>query len=831
MGKKMKNYLILSQYRDDSEYNDFIGILYHFPKKYKNYIQPGSEFIYYEPPKKGKGIYFGCGKIDTVFEDKQNKNFYYAKIIDYKPFTKEVPRLDENNEPYEKPEQYNPQNAVRYTTPEIFQTLCTEGKVKEVFTLTPRVLSHLGEDLIKNESIALLELVKNSYDACATKCDVYFEFKNNILYKIIIEDNGRGMDIDIIKNVWLVIGTDFKKDVKPIQCKNQMRYPLGEKGIGRLGVHKLGNRIRLISKKDDSEEVEVEIDWNNINSVNSIEDFPIKVELNKNEQYFTNDSTGTRIEIYDIKNEIERRKLRDIYRALTSLNSPFDDVSDTFRVNVSSNSNIFEKLPTYQDIKKAALYFGNCKFKGDKIEKINYTFQPWETLGAKIDKRTKTEKNFDDFELELSKKEGNEIKKLDLSKHKVGPVEFEIAIFDFDTQIFNYASAFVEKNSVKKYLSENGGIRIYRDGIRVYDYGEKENDWLGIDLKRVHRVGGNISNHIVIGAVKLKRELSTDLKEKTNREGFVENDAYFALVDAVNYVLDLIVRERNIDKSRLSLLYKKDKVIEPVLSDLSEVQELVETKVKDEEVKLEVLTYIHRINKQYKEIKDVLIRSANAGLNLSIAIHEIEKLIASLIGSVKRQEIEKIKTISLQLEKIIQGYSVMLKSSSIKKQVISDIIETALNNYEFRFEDHHINILSNYKESSLEAFFAKSEAVSMLTNLLDNSIFWLSYARVQNRYISVFITDQIKGFHSIIVSDNGPGFKIPPEDAVKPFITAKPHSIGSGLGLHIVNEMIKAMGGKLIFLSKHDIEFPDDVIQYNATNAIVALCFPIEKKR
>jgi len=89
---------------------------------------------------------------------------------------------------------------------------------------------------------------------------------------------------------------------------------------------------------------------------------------------------------------------------------------------------------------------------------------------------------------------------------------------------------------------------------------------LGIDLKRVHRLGGNISNDIVIGAVKIEdRSKSSDLKEKTNREGFVENEAYKVFKDAVDFALELFVSERNIDKEKLTVLYKKHKAIEPVL--------------------------------------------------------------------------------------------------------------------------------------------------------------------------------------------------------------------------------------------------------------------------
>lgn len=103
--------------------------------------------------------------------------------------------------------------------------------MKSPFTITPRVIAHLGEDLIKNESIALLELVKNSYDANANSCIVTFSFDEyDELERLSIEDDVDGMSMDIIRNVWLVIGTDYKQKIVK-RKENKGRLPLGEKGI------------------------------------------------------------------------------------------------------------------------------------------------------------------------------------------------------------------------------------------------------------------------------------------------------------------------------------------------------------------------------------------------------------------------------------------------------------------------------------------------------------------------------------------------------------------------------------------------------------------------
>jgi len=577
----------------------------------------------------------------------------------------------------------------------------------------------------------------------------------------------------------------------------------------------------------NSKKVALFVDWKNLSKAKKISDFEIEMMEHKDQSASTN-KTGVRIEIEDLKVNWSDSQIREVYRALTSLNSPFDENEESFDVIVTSDDpEMFKGLPTFDEIKDSALYYGRCVMRDSKIVEFEYEFKPWSSL-TKIDKGRKVPMK------RLSKSELNiidmtkEMNPINLKDHLIGPIEFEIIIFEKDTQIFNYVN--VEKASIKRYLNDNGGIRVYRDGIRVYDYGERDNDWLGIDLKRVSRVGGRVSNNIIIGSVKISRSKSKGLEEKTNREGFIENDSYNAFVNAVDYALSIFVRERNIDKQTLTTLYKNYKVIEPVLSDLDEVVRIVEDKIKSGQTKTDLMQYLSRIGTQYKDVKEILIKSANAGLNFSIVIHEVEKLIAQLTGCIEREELDKAINISKMLEKIVRGFTGMIKKSSIGNTKLSDIAAKAIENYEFRFSDHKIKIFSNYEEINLKAYLAESESISVLTNLLDNAIYWLSYARKADRKISVFVTDKIEGYNSIVVSDNGPGFNIPIDMAIEPFITGKPHNIGSGLGLHIADEMMKALKGKLIFLEEDDIKLPKNVISNKINKSIIALCFSTKKK-
>lgn len=701
--------------------------------------------------------------------------------------------------------------------------------MQDFFKITPRIIAHLGEDLIKNESIAVLELVKNSYDAYATKCDVFFEEKNGKIISIQIADNGCGMNADIIKNVWLVIGTDNKKKV--LRQEGLNRYPLGEKGIGRLGVHKLGRIITLVSKSRDDSEVVLKIDWEKLETAKSIDGFPVEISQNLIPLHFNDGETGTKIVIESLKTEWDRRQLREIYRNIMSLHSPFEDGSDQFEVTIhSNNKNLFAGLPTFEDIiSNGGLYFGSCILSGGEITKFKYEFKPWPTLSKISSGRTITEHDLPEYDFplvgykEVEGKSKPQPYNIDLNDLKIGDIKFDIIIFEKDSIIFNYVNA--EKSTINDYLKENGGIRVYRDNVRVYDYGERDNDWLGIDLKRVHRVGGNISNNIILGSVCLDRKNSIGLKEKTNREGFIEDDAYIAFKDAIDHVLSIIVRYRNEDKERLTTLYKKNKTVEPVLADLNDAISLVEEKVTNEVDRKKILNCLTRIDDQYKEVKNVLLKSANAGLNMSIVIHEIEKQVKSLMGYAERGESDHVLIISQNIEKLVRGYTAMITKSSISRNSLSEVIDIALDNYEFRFADHSIKVLTNNKKVDYYAKFAKAQVVSILANLLDNSIFWLGYSRQKQPLISIYITDQIKDSFSIIISDNGPGFNIGTDVAVKPFISGKPDNIGMGMGLHIADEMMNAMGGKLIFYEKDDLELDPEIIQSGATKAIIALCF------
>jgi nitrogen fixation/metabolism regulation signal transduction histidine kinase len=114
---------------------------------------------------------------------------------------------------------------------------------------------------------------------------------------------------------------------------------------------------------------------------------------------------------------------------------------------------------------------------------------------------------------------------------------------------------------------------------------------------------------------------------------------------------------------------------------------------------------------------------------------------------------------------------------------------------------------------------ASNLIVGSIINIIDNSIWWTTYAEVPQRYIIIKVTKEIDGHLAIVLADNGCGFTIAPEDAIKPFVSTKPS--GMGLGLNVVNEIMLSQGGTLTFPDYGDVELPN---RYK-NGAIVALVF------
>ena len=696
------------------------------------------------------------------------------------------------------------------------------------FKSRARLMPQIGDQLIKNESIALLELVKNAYDADAP--DVWVEMwdiDKSDKGKIIVKDNGDGMDLSIVENSWMEIGTDNKKNLLDEYIMNDKksalgRLPMGEKGIGRFGVHKLGSKITLITRMKGKKEVVVKIDWTSFEKFDYLEQVPITV-IERNPEYFTGQQKGTYIEITELKNVWTRGKLRDVYRSIMSLQSPFESIQSFNVVFETNHKEWLEGLLTVDRIKNDALFFADVSIEGNEITELKYEFKPWKVLNKLEEKQVvRTHIEMCREERENKKKI---LKKIDLSLFDIGKVRMKLMIFDLDNTILSYGVS--DKKGLKEYLKNNGGIAVYRDNIRIYEYGDSGNDWLQLESKRINAPGTTLSSKITIGAIYLNRQDSGSLIEKTNREGFVENEAFeefrYAIVNAIEKIQTL----RNIDKDLLKKYYGPSGKAEPVLSSIEDLKIVIDKNIDDIKLKNLINKSLKNIEIDYKNITDVYIRSASAGLSLSVVIHEIEKIIAELKSAIKDEEsTEHVKNLVQDLSRVTDGYASVIKSKKQSLVNVSDLIDDALFNVKYRLKVHEVEVVSSYRDKDRQEIIkcASNLVIGTIMNLVDNSIYWLEYSHIVNKKMYFDVSLDYEGFITIIVADNGYGFTLPTDQVVKPFVTDRVG--GMGLGLHLADEIMKSSEGRLVFPDKGDVYLPEEF----KNGAVIGLSFPITKE-
>jgi signal transduction histidine kinase len=258
---------------------------------------------------------------------------------------------------------------------------------------------------------------------------------------------------------------------------------------------------------------------------------------------------------------------------------------------------------------------------------------------------------------------------------------------------------------------------------------------------------------------------------------------------------------------------------------IAELKDTIEKNVTDSALKKELNVIISKIDTEYTRVSAILLKSAGLGLSLSVIIHEIEKVIKELNIAIKRDDsIQKIRSLSGHLAKLIKGYSIIISSYGNKKEDLAKLIEQATFNVEYRLEAHKIEVEKDFLKykNSMKADCSRDLIIGTLMNIFDNSIYWLEYSRVKGRKIYISLSDYIPGYISIIIADNGNGFGLSPEEMVQPFMSLKPG--GMGLGLHIANEVMSSNGGSLQFPQKGEVSIPAEF----KNGAVLALAFKIQ---
>ncbi len=394
------------------------------------------------------------------------------------------------------------------------------------FSVNARVAMQLGRESISSSVTAIIELVKNAYDADADLVKIRFAKTGGPDAMMVVEDNGRGMTLDDLRNHWMVIGTANK--LRNRRSLRRDRVLTGEKGLGRLGLDRLCVRTLVQSHADGSREaVELQIDWqqyerdnarleeigHNIYTVPSLRKDPIT-------QQWVDFPHGTRLTMERLKDEWTREAMSELRNELSLLATPFDVVKD-FKVTMSSGQ-------AWTDIDGPV-----------EVPEFLLDAAQWKVV-AMIDDHGRVEilmsSKHHPVQFHIGPLEWSErFPELGKCPH-CGPLRFEF--YFFPRKSAELGDQTLSKGTISSFLDRNQGVRIYRDGFRVKPYGEPngEGDWLRLAFRRISSPEGITQNekpgnwrvgyNQLIGAVFITHDKNSALTDQTNREGLVEGKAF-----------------------------------------------------------------------------------------------------------------------------------------------------------------------------------------------------------------------------------------------------------------------------------------------------------------
>ncbi len=664
----------------------------------------------------------------------------------------------------------------------------------------------LGRELITDRITALFELVKNCYDANATKVYVEFYHVNPLTKesKIVIRDNGIGMSYTDVSNKWMTIGTSSKRSNRTSPPPFN-RKVVGKKGVGRFAVDKLGSKLVMKTTQKGSIDVTcLETDWSKYEELLKQSDNETDFEKKplfttianrcwKETDLERKEFQGTRLEITEIRDTWTDKDIEIAYSELSKLVSPLEKPKNPFEIYLHAPSIGFEnKLITNNAIQYSTI-------------EINLGFD--EVKGIQ----------------EVLKSENGQLKTVPISKPPFGFVKFKLYFFDQAAKK-KYQSSYVG--------AQIDGIKIYRDGIITTPFAEyergydKKRDILGIDKRKYSGFFDKVGTSDLIGIIEITNDGNPEIKDATNRQDFVDNIEYREIKQ---FIIDQLAQ---LEEYRITL---REKAIITTKSELKGAHDDL----------INITTVVRELKKQApKELK----------LQFELLERQTRKIqidVKKGVNAYNQLEKEKIEDKNLYLSLMsLQDYAVeiahVVKTSIGKIKSAAEFFNRQFPNEEFNDQfkksakklfdemvklDSVVDFLLSYARSNID--FKEINVKEMIENL-----FFDSYAHIlkkENIKVEIAIKDSFKVIHNqkffedifenlisnsikalkneddriikcsgaieddkfvIYFSDNGVG--IEEEDKHRVFniyFTKTAEDKGAGIGLYIVKTRIESMKG------------------------------------
>lgn len=658
------------------------------------------------------------------------------------------------------------------------------------FRFSTDILRRLGEELNPSLDQSVIELAKNAHDADANYCTISLADVTSAGGSLTITDDGDGMTVEEIKNNFLMLGKSPKFGRT---LTRQGRKIAGSKGLGRLAALRSGTQVtvRTRSCRAPGLEHELRIAWTDFDNADAVDAVPLEI---KESSSSVGVASGTTIEISGLSRGVTRKEVHQLARALLLLADPFADNQGSFRPTLASRE--FDDLAELVERK----YFDDAEYH--LISNVN---EDGIASAQVVDWRGEVLYKVDHSGL----RRGNE------SIYSCPPADFDLWVFILNRETFQTRSSNIK--DVRTWLREFGGVMLYLNDIRVPPYGDAENDWLDMNLRRTRSPEERPGTNTSLGRIRVTDEQSI-LKFKTDRSGIIDTQAFADLKLFAQDALDWMARER-LQVAETRRQRRREKAPMQTQKSIQSVKQIIETASAGEpELKQAFEQYERARNHEERALREEvqLYRTlSTAGITAATFAHEASggplKIIIRAVSAVRRRIADLINPIPGSINEPLDS----IKSSVSSLGAFSDttlglvdrekrragrvevhfalrkVIETYRPFLKARDTTIYLDLAegSPYLRSSIAAI------ESVIVNLLTNSLVALMQSSASERRIeiSTLISFEIL---EVIFADNGTGIvDFSASEIWLPGVTSRLG--GSGLGLTIVRDTIADLGGDI----------------------------------
>lgn len=691
------------------------------------------------------------------------------------------------------------------------------------FRMHPRVFESLGADLVTSDVVAIIELVKNSYDAHATRVDVRLKgHGEDGKLMLEIEDNGLGMTREVIEDAWAVVATPFRVTQISSKQGRKGRRVSGAKGLGRLSAARLGNKLEMFTKSASESCWRVKVDWETLAASDDLSS--CKIELGRYDSDALAGRTGTLIRIQELKSNWDGKKIIELREQLSRLISPFTRVED------------FEIWLTYP---------GDDDAEPVEIEPVEFLSKPPYLLKGSVDKFGKVSCTYTYAPLQGANRTVEIIRDLWTSDFapadddqengqmpQCGPFKFEVRVWDLDKDAETFKEISEEFNlnlaTLRKNIKSYQGLSLYRDEILVLPKSESAKDWLGLDLRSVSKPGARIRTSQIVGYLSLTAKSNPNIVDTSDRERLADNPASRDFKKLLWAIVAILENERGKDRQ-----VRKERPFKELFAALSThplIERMEAAVAKGIEAK-DLLPLVEKhgteVDKAVEEIEKRFIyysRLASLGTLAAILTHEVGQN-TLVIGGLTRavgKLIEKGDPAVLEIERDweLADRSVRALDRLAKKMtplasrrfgakrrdsVLEEEIRYCLDAHEEEIRNKKVEIYY-HADAKTKVAIDPGELFGIINNLLDNSLYWLGYVKDRPRRIEVQISPRTQtGRVYVRIHDSGPGIPDGDEERIFwPGVTQKPE--GFGMGLVVASELVAKHDGRLYLIKPGKLE-------------------------